>query len=213
MKDKPNDMTGHFITVEGIEGAGKSTSIDFIHRHLRALGKEVVMTREPGGTPLGEKIRSLLLDHHQLGMATDTEILLMFAARAEHLTQIIRPALGAGKCVLSDRFTDASYAYQGGGRGIETGRIAVLEDWVQCQLRPDLVLLLDIPVDLGMQRAGQRSALDRFESEDMAFFERVREAYLQRAYAHTQRYRIIDAAQTLAAVQAQIKHALDEFFV
>ena len=204
-------MTTRFITVEGIEGAGKSTCIGFIQRYLTDAGKQVVVTREPGGTALGEQIRHLLLDRKQTAMSIDTELLLMFAARAEHIAQVIRPALAAGQWVLSDRFTDASYAYQGGGRCVPAERIAVLEDWVQAELRPDLTLLLDIPVAMGLQRAGRRSTPDRFESEQQAFFERVRAAYLQQARTHAQRYRVIDAAQALAQVEAQIQSALDEF--
>ncbi len=204
-------MTARFITIEGVEGAGKTTSIDFIARYLETRGIDVVVTREPGGTRLGEEIRAILLAHRQDGMTADTETLLMFAARAEHLKQVIYPALTAGKWVLSDRFTDASYAYQGGGRGIAAQRIAVLEDWLQGELRPDLTLLLDLPVSLGLQRAGRRSTPDRFESEQLTFFERVREAYLQQARSHADRYRIIDAAQAQPAVQDRIKQALDEF--
>ena len=204
-------MTARFITVEGIEGAGKSTCIGFIQSYLANSGKQVVVTREPGGTALGEQIRHLLLDRKQTAMSIDTELLLMFAARAEHIAQVIRPALAAGQWVLSDRFTDASYAYQGGGRCVPAERIAVLEDWVQAELRPDLTLLLDIPVAMGLERAGRRSTPDRFESEQQAFFERVRAAYLQQARTHARRYRVIDAAQALAQVEAQIQSALDEF--
>ncbi|MEW6354501.1 MAG: dTMP kinase [Pseudomonadota bacterium] len=203
-------MQARFITVEGVEGAGKSTCIDFIRRVLRARGIDVVATREPGGTPLGEQLRAVLLDHRQ-DITPDAEALLMFAARAEHVASVIRPALAAGRWVLSDRFTDASYAYQGGGRGIALERIAQLEAWVQGDLRPDLTLLLDIPVELGLTRAGRRSAPDRFEREHAAFFERVRAAYLEQARRHAQRYRVIDAAQPLENVQAHIKRALDEF--
>lgn len=206
-------MTAHFITVEGIEGAGKTTSINFISQYLENKGKEVVVTREPGGTSLGEQIRSLLLAHRQGGMAIDTETLLMFAARAEHLKQIIRPALAAGKWVLSDRFTDASYAYQGGGRGVTAQRIASLENWVQGDLRPGLTLLLDLPVALGLQRANRRSEPDRFESEQLAFFERVREAYLEQAEGHAERYRIVDAAQPPQAVKQQIIQVLEEYLL
>ena len=147
-------MSGRFITLEGGEGVGKSSNLEFIRRHLEAAGKAVIVTREPGGTPLGEQVRGLLLDHRHNGMSADAELLLMFAARAEHLAQVIRPALAAGRWVLCDRFTDATYAYQGGGRGIATERIAVLETWVQGDLRPDLTLLLDAPVAVGMARAG-----------------------------------------------------------
>ncbi|WP_126454918.1 dTMP kinase [Sulfuriflexus mobilis] len=201
-------MKGRFITIEGTEGVGKTTNIEFIHSLLKEAGREVVLTREPGGTPIGEEVRELLLGHKHDGMSDDTELLLMFAARAEHLDKVIRPALEAGKDVLCDRFTDATYAYQGGGRGIALEHIAVLENWVQGELRPDLTLLLDVPVAIGLQRAGQRSAPDRFEKEKHEFFERVRQMYLQRARAESQRYRIIDASQPLDAVQAQIHAAL-----
>lgn len=201
-------MNGRFITIEGTEGVGKTTNIAFIHSLLEQAGREVVLTREPGGTPIGEDIRELLLGHKHDGMSDDTELLLMFAARAEHLDKVIRPALEAGKDVLCDRFTDATYAYQGGGRGIDITHIAVLENWVQGELRPDLTLLLDVPVAIGLTRAGKRSAPDRFEKEQHEFFERVRDMYLQRARAEPQRYRIIDASQPLDAVQSQIRSAL-----
>jgi dTMP kinase len=204
-------MTARFITVEGIEGAGKTTNIKFIAHYLESKGKLVKVTREPGGTGLGEQIRALLLAHRQDGMAVSTETLLMFAARAEHVEQIIRPALAAGTWVLSDRFTDASYAYQGGGRGISVERIAALEDWVQGCLRPDITLLLDLPVSLGLQRANSRGVPDRFESEQSSFFERVREAYLEQARCHPQRYRIIDASKPEQAVRQQIEQILNEF--
>lgn len=204
-------MAARFITVEGIEGAGKSTNIAFIKQHLLNAKKNVVVTREPGGTPLGEQIRDVLLSHRNDGMAVDTELLLMFAARAEHLARVIRPALAAGQWVLCDRFTEATYAYQGGGRGIAEERIAQLEEWLQGALRPDLTLLLDLPPALGLERAGRRNATrDRFESEQLAFFERVSANYLQQAALHPERYRVIDAAQELPAVQAQIAQALDE---
>ncbi|MFZ5594193.1 MAG: dTMP kinase [Pseudomonadota bacterium] len=204
-------MQGKFIVIEGIEGVGKSTNLEFIRRELEAEGKRVVVTREPGGTPLGEEIRNLVLSHRQDGMSSDTELLLMFAARAEHLAKVIVPALAAGRWVLSDRFTDATYAYQGGGRGIPRQRIAEMEAWVQGRLRPDLTLLLDVPVAIGLQRAGQRSAPDRFEAEHTAFFERVRRTYLDLAHLHPQRYRVIDASQPLEDVQQSIKEVLTVF--
>ena len=199
---------GLFITVEGIEGVGKSTNLAFIKSRLEAQGHDVVMTREPGGTPLGEEIREMLLAHRHDGMASDTELLLMFAARAEHIAQVIAPALERGATVLCDRFTDATYAYQGGGRGIDPERIAILEDWVQGALRPDLTLLLDVCVETGLRRAGQRDAADRFEKEQRAFFERVRACYLQRAAQQPQRFRIIDAGRPLDEVQARIAEVL-----
>lgn len=201
---------GRFITVEGVEGAGKSTCIGTIRDTLTGAGKQVVVTREPGGTGLSEEIRDLLLAHRQEGVTVETETLLMFAARAEHLARVIRPALADGQWVLCDRFTEATYAYQGGGRGLPHERIKALEQWLQGELRPDLVLLLDIPVRLGLERAAQRSARDRFESEDPAFFERVRAAYLDQAHRHPQRFRIVDASRERAQVQHQIKQALDE---
>lgn len=202
---------GRFITIEGVEGGGKSTSLDFVRRYLEDAGKEIAVTREPGGTALGEEIRALLLGHRHDGMAQDTELLLMFAARAEHVAKVIRPALDAGKWVLCDRFTDATYAYQGGGRGIPAARIAQLEEWVQGKLRPDLTLLLDLPVELGLQRAGKRSALDRFEREKTEFFERVRQTYLDLAKQHPGRFRVIDASQSIPEVQACIADVLDKF--
>jgi dTMP kinase len=205
-------MSGRFITVEGGEGVGKSSNLEFIRSRLEAAGKTVVVTREPGGTPLGEQVRALLLDHRHDGMSADAELLLMFAARAEHLAQVIRPALAEGEWVLCDRFTDATYAYQGGGRGIAAERIAVLEDWVQGALRPDLTLLLDAPVTVGMVRAGRREGgADRFEREQTAFFERVRATYLERASRFPERYRVIDAGEPLAAVQEQLRRTLDGF--
>ncbi|MCF6258371.1 MAG: dTMP kinase [Gammaproteobacteria bacterium] len=203
---------GLFITLEGGEGAGKSTQITFVQQRLQdglqAAGKNLQVTREPGGTALGEQIRELLLDHRQTVMDSDTELLLMFAARAQHLAELIRPTLAAGDWVLCDRFTDATYAYQGGGRGIALKRIAALENWVQGELRPDLTLLLDLPVEVGMARAGERGELDRFEREQQVFFERVRQTYRERAVAEPGRYRIIDAAQNIEQVQAQIDRAL-----
>ncbi len=203
---------GLFITLEGGEGAGKSTQMTFVQQRLQdglqAVGKNLQVTREPGGTALGEQIRELLLDHRQTVMDSDTELLLMFAARAQHLVELIRPTLAAGDWVLCDRFTDATYAYQGGGRGIALKRIAALEDWVQGELRPDLTLLLDLPVEVGMARAGTRGELDRFEREQQVFFERVRQTYRERAVAEPARYRIIDAAQNIEQVQAQIDRAL-----
>jgi dTMP kinase len=202
---------GRFITVEGGEGAGKSSNLDFIRRLLEAADKDVVYTREPGGTPLGEEIRQLLLGHRHTGMADDTELLLMFAARAEHLRRKILPALAAGSWVLCDRFTDASYAYQGAGRGMDQERIATLERFVQGDLHPDLTLLLDLPVELGLARAGGRSRPDRFESEAREFFERVRQGYLRIADREPQRVKVIDAGPPLEQVQQQIESVLHGF--
>jgi dTMP kinase len=193
-----------FITVEGIEGVGKSTHMSFIAERLQARGRAVVQTREPGGTPLGEGIRALLLDKTHAGMNADAELLLIFAARAQHIEKVIRPSLAAGNDVLCDRFTDATYAYQGGGRGIGIERIAVLESFVQKALRPHLTFLLDAPAELACARAKHRSESDRFELEDMTFFERVRAAYLQRAAREPGRFQIVDATQPLDAVRQQI---------
>ncbi len=195
---------GLFITVEGGEGVGKSTNLAAIQQLLTAAGKRVVMTREPGGTHLGETLRGILLDPGQKSISSDAELLLMFAARAQHLAEVIRPALERGEWVVCDRFTDATYAYQGGGRGILLSRIAVLEDWAQQGLQPDITLLLDVPVEIGLKRAGDRSAPDRFEQEHLEFFERVRRLYLTRANEFPKRFRIIDANQPLTAVQEQI---------
>jgi len=203
---------GFFITLEGGEGAGKSTQMAFVQQRLQdslqTAGKSLQVTREPGGTVLGEQIRTLLLDHRQTVMNGDTELLLMFAARAQHLAQLIHPTLAVGDWVLCDRFTDATYAYQGGGRGIALSRIAALENWVQGELRPDLTLLLDLPVEVGMARARERGELDRFEREQRAFFERVRQTYRERAAEEPSRYHIIDAAQSIEQVQSQIDAAL-----
>lgn len=203
-------MSGLFITLEGPEGAGKSTNRDYLAERLRAAGCDLLLTREPGGTPLAERIRELLLAPSAEPMAADTELLLVFAARAQHLAQVIRPALAAGKVVLCDRFTDATYAYQGGGRGLAAERIAVLEQFVQGKLRPDLTLVFDLPVEVGLARAAARGRLDRFEQEAQDFFEAVRQTYLARARLAPQRYRLLDAAQPLAAVQAQLDRLLPE---
>lgn len=197
-------MTGLFITLEGPEGAGKSTNREYLAERLRERGIEVQLTREPGGTPLAERIRELLLDPSDEQMAVDTELLLVFAARAQHIAQVIRPALARGAVVLCDRFTDATYAYQGGGRGLPVERIAQLESFVQGDLRPDLTLVFDLPVEIGLSRAAARGRLDRFEQEGRAFFEAVRATYLDRARAEPARYHVLDAAQSLAAVQRDL---------
>lgn len=200
---------GRFITLEGVEGAGKTTLLHYVSELIAATGRQVTVTREPGGTPLGEALRELLLAHRQNGMTADSELLLMFAARAEHLACVIEPALAAGRWVVCDRFTDATYAYQGGGRGIAAPRIAALETWVQGTRRPDLTLLLDLPVALGRTRTTtRRGAPDRFEVEHDAFFERVRAAYLAQAQAYPQRYCVIDASQPLTQVQAALAAGL-----
>jgi dTMP kinase len=202
-------MAGQFITVEGSEGVGKSSNLAFIEHYLTEAGKDVVRTREPGGTVLGEKIRDLLLDARQDQMCDDTELLLMFAARAQHIHEVIQPALASGKWIVCDRFTDATYAYQGGGRGVPDSRITVLEDWVQDTLRPDHTVLLDMPVDAGLARAGARSRPDRFEQEQQAFFERVRNTYLERARQEPGRFHVIDASPALEQVQTQLAKVLD----
>ncbi len=204
-------MQGTFITLEGIEGAGKSTCMAEALNLLKENGLDVLQTREPGGTLLGEDLRQLLLGHKHTGMHEDTELLLMFAARAEHLRQKILPALEKGLWVLCDRFTDASYAYQGGGRGMDMKRIATLENWVQGDIRPHLTLLMDLPVEQGLARAGKRSSPDRFESEALAFFQRVRQAYLDIARQDPGRVKIIDASLPLAEVQAQVRAVIQAF--
>ena len=197
-------MRGRFITFEGGEGAGKSSNVQLTATFLRERGVEVVVTREPGGTPLAEDIRNLLLAPRDEVMQADTELLLMFAARAQHVGALIRPALARGAWVLSDRFVDASYAYQGGGRGLSMTRIAELENLVLADLRPDLTLLFDVPVEVGLARAGKRGDLDRIEREDMAFFQRIRDTYLSRAAAEPARFQVLDAVAPLEQVQAQL---------
>ena len=204
-------MRGRFITLEGSEGSGKSTNLAHVHQRLQQAGIDVVLTREPGGTEIGEAIRELLLDAAQHHMCSDTELLLMFAARAQHLDELIVPTLEAGRWVLCDRFTDATYAYQGAGRGIPHHRIALLEEWVQGKLRPDLTLFLDLPVSQGLARAGERGELDRFEQEQNEFFERVREGYHAQAESDPQRYRIIDASKPLTDVQLQLDGVIDSY--
>lgn len=208
-------MPGKFITLEGGEGAGKSTALAFIAQVIRDQDIELVLTREPGGTPLGEQLRALLLDHKNDLMCDDTELLLMFAARAQHLAQVIEPALLDGKWVLCDRFTDATYAYQGGGRGIDMQRISQLEQWVQGERRPDLTVLLDVPVEIGMQRVTTREETqgqrDRFERERHSFFEKVRQTYLDRAQQYPEQFRIIDASQSLDKVQQQLREVLTAY--
>ena len=197
---------GKFITLEGVDGAGKSTHLDFIANWLRERGHEVIVTREPGGTPLGEALRGLLL-HHE--MDADTELLLMFAARQAHLSQLILPSLARGAWVVSDRFTDASYAYQCGGRGLAEARVAALEAWVQQGLQPDLTLVFDVNAEIAAARRGAARAADRFELEADDFFERVRAAYLARAAAEPQRIRVVDASQRIAQIQHNLIPALE----
>ena len=202
---------GKFITLEGIEGVGKTSNLNYIREQLEAAGHDCIVTREPGGTSLGESLRELLLSHSDENMSPDAELLMMFAARAEHLAKVIRPALEAGKTVLCDRFTEATYAYQGGGRQLDVSKISDLETWVQAELRPDLTVVLDAPVEVGRARAGQRSAPDRIEKERDDFFQRVREAYIDLSQQHPQRICLIDASVDLEAVQVQIREKLVEY--
>lgn len=211
--NRQEPFKGKFISLEGGEGAGKTTSQAYISAFLRQQGITVLETREPGGTEVSEAIRGLLLDSRLPTMHTDTELLLIFAARNEHLQRSIIPALQAGVWVVCDRFTDATYAYQGSGRGLSQQRIASLETWVQGSLRPDYTLLFDIEVAIGMQRVRERSqqlgkAVDRFEQESQAFFERIRAAYLNRAQQYPKQYRLIDAGQDLPKVQQQLATTL-----
>ena len=198
-------MTGRFITIEGSEGAGKSTAQTFLADKLTAQGISVLQTREPGGTPLAEAIRRNLLSVDEEAPVEMAELLLVFAARAQHLAKVIEPALEQGKWVLCDRFTDATYAYQGTGRGLSAELIGKLEALVQGDRRPDTVILLDMPPQIGLGRARARGALDRFEQEEQAFFERVRQGYLERAAAFPDRYVVVDATQELSEVQRSLE--------
>ena len=199
-------MRGKFLTLEGVDGAGKSTHLDWIAGRLAAAGKKVVVTREPGGTPLGEELRKLLLAQ---SMHLETEALLMFAARREHLDKLILPALAAGNWVLSDRFTDATFAYQGGGRGLNLDRIETLENWVQQGLQPDLTLVFDLSVEEARRRRSAATALpDRFEREDQDFFARVRAVYLARAQRYPERIRLIDASQTVENIRKSLEQVI-----
>jgi dTMP kinase len=201
---------GFFLTLEGAEGVGKSTNIEFITQYLEQRGIDYVLTREPGGTQLGEKIRELLLAVHEESMSELTELLLVFAARAQHLDKIIEPALAAGKWVVCDRFTDATFAYQGAGRGLSMETIGELESMVQGELRPDLTLILDLDPEIGMQRASNRGELDRFEREQMSFFRHVRQGYLDIAQAEPERCTVIDAAKSLEDVKLDLLAALEK---
>lgn len=205
-------MRGKFITIEGTEGVGKTTNIEFIKQWLTHQSIPFVNTREPGGTPLAEEIRQVLLSNRDEAVCSKAELLMMFAGRAQHIDQLIEPQLAAGKWVLCDRFTDATYAYQGAGREMGNDLIASLETMVQGEMRPDLTLILDIPVKQGLERAGQRSEPDRFELEQTDFFNRVRTAYLTMAADQPQRYRVIDASLSLKEVQKQIANVLEQFW-
>lgn len=200
--------TPRLIALEGGEGAGKSSQMDAVAEQLRAAGHTVVVTREPGGTRLGEAIRAVLMNDHGAPMPPMSELLLMFAARAAHLEQVIEPALARGDSVVTDRFTDASYAYQGAARGLGAAAVATLEQLVQGECRPDRVLIFDLPVDQGLERADKRGTGNRFDTETMAFHQQVRDAYLQRAESDPRRYRVIDAGRDREAVRKQIRSAL-----
>lgn len=201
---------GLFVTVEGVEGVGKSTNIQFIYERLQAAGISVVLTREPGGTPLAEDMRAMLLSPRDEAVSENAELLIMFAARAQHIAQVIEPALSRGQWVLCDRFTDATYAYQGGGRQMSFDKISQLETLVQGALRPDCTFLLDASIEIGMARAKKRGALDRFEQEQLDFFHRVRDAYLLMSEQHVDRYRVIDASQSLGFVKRDVMAGVDQ---
>jgi dTMP kinase len=200
---------GKFITIDGVEGSGKSTQIDLICSYLQRKGVDVVRTREPGGTDLGEKIRSLLLDVDNKEMHSDTELLLMFSSRNELIQNKIIPALNKGSWVVSDRFTDASFAYQGGGRMLDLNRISKLESWVLGEFQPNLTLFLDVSVDVGMQRVEARAAKDRIELEERAFFERVRSVFIDRSKSYPERIKLIDASGSISEIHNNIKLFLD----
>jgi dTMP kinase len=200
---------GKFITFEGIDGAGKSTHIAFVADYLKQRGGELVRSREPGGTPLGEKLRELVL-HEKMHL--ETEALLVFASRREHIAQVIKPALARGAWVISDRFTDSSFAYQGGGRGLELAKLEALEQWVHPDLQPDLTLLFDVPLDVARARLDATRELDKFEQEKADFFAATRNEYLRRAAQFPQRFRVIDSTQSIAAIQLQIASILDACF-
>ncbi len=205
-------MTGKFITVEGGEGAGKSSNLAFIKNLIEQQGIQVIITREPGGTVIGEKIRDLLIDPTMTELHPNTELLLMFAARTQHLEEKIVPQLNNGVWVICDRFTDATYAYQGGGRGLDIARIKILEQWVHGNLQPDMTLLLDLDVATGLSRAKQRGEADRFEKESIEFFDLVRNTYLSLAQQHATRFKIINASLPLDSVQKEIALAMQGLF-
>ncbi len=204
-----NARTGYFISLEGVEGVGKSTAKTWIEGFIRQHGIDLVVTREPGGTEVAEQIRQVLLHSHQEPVAIDTEVLLMYASRAQNIHQVITPALAANQWVLADRFADASLAYQGGGREVGQERMTIINDWVLQGLKPDLTILLDAPVEVGLQRLEARGDKDRIEQESVHFFHRVRDAYLKLANDEPDRYRIVDATQSIAEVEEQLRRILE----
>ena len=213
MNAKPNpDKPAAFITVEGADGAGKTTQLAFIESWLKQRHIDVVRTREPGGTPLGERLREIMLLAREMEIDARAELLMMFAARQQHLTELILPALDTGKWVLSDRFTDATYAYQGAGRGVDPGQIQALEDWVQGGFSPDLTVILDIDTETGVLRSHTRGEeADRFEREGMAFKQAVRAQYLDRAKRYPERIQVVDASASIESVQNAVAQVLSEF--
>lgn len=201
-----------FLTIEGIEGVGKSTAVKFLENLLKNKKINFIVTREPGGTPVSEKIREILLTPNEKEkIQLDTELLLMFAARAQHIAQVIKPALLQNKWVVSDRFVDASYAYQGGGRGIPLSQIKMLDDWIVDGVKPNVTILLDAPAEIGLARAKNRGAHDRIEQEKVDFFQRVRAGYLDRAKQDPERFRIVDAAQSLEKVQTELTKIISAY--
>ncbi|TQV87393.1 dTMP kinase [Aliikangiella coralliicola] len=210
INDKKIASAGKFITLEGSEGVGKTTSLKFIQSFIESAGHKVLVTREPGGTPLAEDLRATLLTNRVEKVEPDTELLLMFAARCQHVNQVIKPALASGTWVVCDRFVDASYAYQGGGRGLGFERIKQLEDWSLNGFGPDMTILLDMSVEDGMTRTRSRGAPDRFETEKMAFYEKIRKAYLQRARQDSERIHIVDASPDIETVQRSLKQLLQQ---
>ena len=204
-------MQGHFITLEGIEGAGKSTAVQILANYLRDNNIDFILTREPGGTEIAEKIRKVLLAHYTEPMHPDTEMLLYFSGRAQHLNQIIIPALQRGQWVICDRFTDATYAYQGGGRGLSQEKIAILENWVQGSLRPNCTLLFDVAANIGLDRVKKNRTLDRLEIEKEVFFKKARNCYLERACKEPNRFYIIDANKTSEEVAKQVQEVLKSY--
>lgn len=204
---------GYFITFEGIEGVGKTTCVKWLVQYLQSHKISVVTSREPGGTEIAEAIRNVLLQHYQETMLPETELLLLFAGRGQHITNKIKPALSAGNWVVCDRFTDASFAYQGGGRGISFERVSVIEKWVQADLRPDVTFLLDAPVEVTIKRIASRKDLDRIESEEGDFFSRVRQSYLLRAQQFPERYVVIDASLSFTEVQSKIQKVIDKLLL